>query len=57
MVLHRKTNFSLVKKMVWLGVLKENHLFTWEKLVFYENHLFTRQNQKTIFFNIPSPFS
>ena len=42
MVFHRKTNFFLVKRWFWLGVLKENHLlrgkswFSYAKPSFYE---------------------
>ena len=58
MVLEPKTNFSLAKRWFWRGVLKENHLFAREKLVFLCATIFLRgKTKKTIFFKILSPFS
>ena len=49
MVLHRKTNFSLVNR--WF---KENHLFAREKLVFLCKTIFLRgKNKKTSFSTSP----
>ena len=71
MALATKTNFYLVKrwfwsknqlfprkKMVFLRQSTPKPSFCEGKVGFpMENRHFTRQNQKTIFFNIPSPFS
>ena len=58
MVLEPKTNFYLAKRWFWRGVLKENHLFASEKLVFLCKTIFLRgKTKKNIFFKIPSPFS
>ena len=46
------------KKMVFLRQSRPKSSFYVGKVGFFmKNYLFTRQNQKTIFFNIPSPFS
>ena len=46
------------KKMVFLRQSRPKASFYVGKVGFsLKNYLFTRQNQKTIFFNVPSPFS
>ena len=58
MVLEPKTNFYLAKRWFSWGRPDQNHLFTGEKLVFLRKTISLRgKTNKTIFFNIPSPFS